>query len=181
MLLSVTMADGGDGEGHMHAWFFLGRFMAGRFVAYLTFGLVVGLLGTRMGAFSHWIGTYALIVMSVILMAYGIGMNIPHLGLCRMAGGMAGSPYFPYILGGLTGLNVCPPFLLAIACILQRGVSPVYGMLFFLSFFLASSLYIIPVGFTGFLSGCNFMARVGRYSTVAVGIVFFLQGIRALS
>jgi sulfite exporter TauE/SafE len=180
MLLSVTISEGKTATRGSGAWVFLGKFMGGRFIAYLVFGFFIGLVGAQLGGWGHWIGTYALIVLSGILIAYGLGVHLPHVGLCRIAGRTAGNRFFPYILGGLTGLNVCPPFLLAIAYILQRGVNPAFGVIFFMAFFLASSLYILPVGFAGYLPHRELIARIGKLATVVVGVVFFYQGIRAL-
>ena len=179
VLLSMTLAVGGESPAYQ-TWLFLGKFVAGRFVAYLTFGLVMGILGSSLGGLSHRIGTIATILLSVVLIVHGLGVHLPHAGMCHMAGRSAGNRFFPFILGGLTGLNICPPFLLAISYTLQRAVTPSFGICFFMSFFIATTLYILPVGIVGHISHHEVIARVGRVATVAVGIAFFYQGVSAL-
>lgn len=179
LLLSVTLAEGGKTSSHA-TWLFLGKFIGGRFLAYLVFGLIVGLLGSRLGALSHQIGSIATILLSLILIAYGLGMPIPHFGMCRMGATHMGRPYFPLILGVLTGLNVCPPFLLALTYSLQKAVNPTFGIFFFLSFFLATTLYILPVGLAAYVNRHEMIIRLGKIASVVVGLVFFYQGVSAL-
>ena len=179
MLLSMTLADDRSGP-PAETWLFIGKFISGRFIAYLGFGLLVGYLGSQLGAWNHRIGIYAWIVLAFVLVAYGVGVRIPHLGLCGVAGSSTGSRYFPIILGGLSGLNLCPPFLLAITCTIQNSVSPTFGIAFFMSFFVATSLFIAPAGFARYIAHRDLIVRLGRVATVAVGIVFFYQGVSAL-
>lgn len=179
MLLSISLAEVGSGSGGSN-WGFLGRFIGGRFLAYLVFGLAVGLVGDRLGAFGVRVGSGATIVLSLILIAYGLGVRLPHWGLCRIAAGAAGRDRFPVLLGILTGMNICPAFLLAISYTLQRSISPVFGMMFFSSFFVATTLYVLPVGFAGYLPRRELLARIGRISAVVVGCYFCYQGACAL-
>ncbi|MDD5204928.1 MAG: sulfite exporter TauE/SafE family protein [Desulfobacterales bacterium] len=179
VLLSVTLSEGGE-RSSSRTWVFLGKFIAGRFIAYLALGIFLGLIGSRSGALTQRVGVFATIVLSLILLGYGMGLRLPHLGLCRVAGSNAGKPFFPLILGVLTGLNVCPPLLLAATYTLQRSISPIFGVFFFLSFFAATTLYILPVGLTGYASRYAVMARFGKIASVAVGIVFLYQGVSAL-
>jgi len=179
VLLSVTLAQGRENTAS-RTWLFVGEFIGGRFIAYLAFGFFIGLLGSHIGGFSYKVGIYALIILSVILIAYGLGARLPRVGMCEIAGRTAGKKFFPFILGGLTGLNVCPPFLLAVTYILQRAITPAFGIFFFMSFFTASTLYILPVGLTGHLSHRELIARVGRVAAVVVGVVFLYRGVSAL-
>lgn len=179
MVLSVALAEG-KGNSAFQTWLFVGKFIGGRFSAYLAFGLVIGLLGSRLGGMSHRIGTFAMILMSIILIGYGLGVRLPRVGMCRVAGRTEGHRLFPFILGGLTGLNVCPPFLLAVTYTLHRTVTPTFGICFFMSFFIATTLYILPVGIAGHIPHREIVARMGRVAAVVVGIVFFYQGLSAL-
>ena len=175
VLLPITLAER-PSNNVSHTWLFVGKFLGGRFVAYAAFGLLVGVLGSRLGEFTNQVGVYASIVLSLVLMAYGLGVRLPHGGFCRLAGRSAGSALFPFILGGLSGFNICPPFLLAITFTLQRAITPASGLLFFLAFFMATSLYILPVGLAGYISHRELLIRLGRMAAVIVGIVFLYQG-----
>lgn len=179
MLFSVTLAES-HGKPAGETWLFIGKFIIGRFVAYLSFGCLVGYMGSQLGPWNHRVGIYASTVLAFLLVAYGGGFWIPHGGLCSVAGKSTSSRWFPVILGALSGLNLCPPFLLAISCILQNSVSPLFGMAFFMSFFLATSLFIAPAGLSRYMAHRDFMANLGRIAAIAVGIIFFYQGINAL-
>jgi hypothetical protein len=180
MLFSITLADAQKHCRPAETWLFIGKFISGRFIAYLGFGLLVGSLGSQLGAWNHKIGIYASLVLAFLLVAYGMGVRMPHLGLCSVAGSSTGNRYFPVILGGLSGLNLCPPFLLAITCTLQNSVTPAFGIAFFMSFFVATSLFIAPAGLSRYIAHRELIVRLGRIATVAVGIVFFYQGVSAL-
>jgi len=99
--------------------------------------------------------------------------------LCRWAS-VAGERHFPILLGVLTGLNVCPPFLLAIAYMIQRTVDPVFGMLFFCAFFTATSLSVLPAALVGYLPYHRLVGHLGRVLAVAVGAYFCFQGVSTL-
>jgi hypothetical protein len=175
VILSVNLSreDGAHGT-----WAFLGKFLGGRFLAYLGLGLLTALAGNTLGALSQSIGVYGLMVLSLILISYGLGLKLPRLEWCRMA---RGGRFFPFVLGGLSGLNICPPLLLAFAYGLQRGMSPAVGVVYFVSFFAATTLYIIPVGIVGYLPRHRIMANMGRIASVVVGAIFFYRGAAILA
>ncbi len=178
VLLSVSLAER-PGAVPAASWAFVCRFLVGRFGAYLLFGLFMGTIGGRLGTSGLYIGAVATVLMALLLMAYGFGLPLPHAGLCRWAS-VAGGRHFPILLGVLTGLNVCPPFLLAIAYMIQRTVDPVFGMLFFCAFFVATSLYVLPAALVGYLPDHRLMTHLGRVSAVAVGAYFCFQGVSTL-
>lgn len=179
VLISLALGEV-DGKTPRAVWGFLGKFITGRFFAYTAMGFLVGLLGSSLGASWRFIGMLAWIVMAVILIAYGMGVGFSHFGLCSMAGRFAGTRGFPFLMGGLTGLNVCPPFLLAITFTLERSIEPAYGAVFFMAFFVATSLFILPAGMAGYLPRHDLMARFGKIASVVVGIVFLYQGISTI-
>ena len=179
VLLSVTLGES-DSNRSLQSWLFMGKFVAGRFFAYLGVGLLVGFLGSRMGGLSRTIGTISWIVLAAILIAYGLGVSFGHLRMCAVASRFAKSRYFPLIIGALTGLNVCPPFLLAITFSLERSIDPSYGVVFFLAFFLATTIFIPPAGLVTYMPRRDIVSRIGKAAAVVAGIVFLYQGISVL-
>jgi len=161
-------------------WIFVFKFIAGRFIAYLAFGAVVGALGSRLGGLSNKVGVIAWMIMALVLMAYGLGFSYGHFGMCRIANRFVHFKHFPAILGILTGLNVCPPFLLAISYSLERSGNITFGILFFLSFFVSTTIYILPAGMIGHISKYQIFERIGKIAAVVVGGIFFVQGISIL-
>jgi cytochrome c biogenesis protein CcdA len=182
VLISVTLSEGKERAGR-GTWIFLGKFIAGRFIAYLFLGVLIGLGGSHVAGLGQKVGTYAWMVLAFILIAYGMELlTLPHLGMCRLAGRTTGHRAFPFILGGLTGLSICPPLLLAVTYSLQKADYFLFGILFFAAFFIATTLYILPLGLAGRLpvKVNAIMVRVGRVMSVAVGIFFLYQGLAAL-
>jgi hypothetical protein len=122
----------------------------GRLVAYLLFGAAAGYLGMQLEgpSFQRVVGG-AMVVLSAFLLLYAVTGGWPRLTLCRWTN----RRYFrfPIAFGFLTGINVCPPFLLAISYTLGLG-SMGKGALLFGGFFLATSAYLVllfPLGYLG--------------------------------
>ena len=75
MLFSIGLAEGQRSCSPAETWLFIGKFISGRFIAYLGFGLLVGYLGSQLGAWNHKIGIYSSMVMAFLLVAYGMGVT----------------------------------------------------------------------------------------------------------
>jgi hypothetical protein len=163
----------------------LGLYLAGRLAGYLVFGAVAWEAGRTLGKFfpggELFFGA-VLVVLSLLLVAYGIlSFRTPCAG-----GAAVGSPalksvrsggvLFPVLLGFLTGLNLCPPFLAALAD--SSGAATLSGSLaFFLMFFLGTAVFFLPVPFLGVLSRFPQAAMVGRMTAVLMGAWYFHLGI----
>lgn len=148
----------------------------GRLGAYLLVGALTGLFAAELeGALFHRIGGFALILVSLLLLYSTLTVIPLRFGLCRRIPGIQSRT--PVLFGFLTGINVCPPFLLAISYAVALG-SLIGSVLLFLGFFVGTSIYLlllIPVGFAGRYE--NFRV-VGRITALLSSILFFLIGIR---
>jgi sulfite exporter TauE/SafE len=77
---------------------------AERLIAYLLFGLVVGILGTQING--PWLNKavgVAMILLSVTMLTFVMVKKWPHFGLCRLSKKYVNYPFF---FGFLTGINV---------------------------------------------------------------------------
>ncbi|HID64084.1 MAG TPA: sulfite exporter TauE/SafE family protein, partial [Anaerolineae bacterium] len=119
----------------------------------------------------------SLMGLSLLLVLYALAQSLPRPGLCRFVKGH--SARMPPVLGFLTGLNPCPPFLLAAARVL-KGADPLGGVLLFVAFFAGTSLYMLPLAFVGLLSRYEQIREVARLTAIIVGVVFLLMGISYL-
>jgi sulfite exporter TauE/SafE len=82
----------------------------------------------------------------------------------------------PWLLGLLTGLSLCPPFIAALAeATDQTSLSS--SLFFFLSFFLATSLYIFPFPFAGLLGRFQTMRITARLIAGIVGCYYLYRGL----
>ncbi|MEN6438790.1 MAG: sulfite exporter TauE/SafE family protein [Syntrophobacter sp.] len=170
-----------DGEtGAAQRWYFLARFLAGRLVAYIAMGSITGLIASRLGYAGTKIGIYAWLVLSLILIAYGLGAGIKHVGFCRLVARGVAAQSFPYVLGFLTGLSICPPFLLALSYVMEQSANMIFAIVFFVSFFCATSLYVLPIGIIGHLPHQVWFRMVGRFAAVLSGLFFLWQGLTSL-
>lgn len=82
----------------------------------------------------------------------------------------------PFLLGVLTGINFCPAFLIS----LTRSfyISGIIGsVLLFLSFFLETSLFIIPLSLGGLFTKWDKIREIARIVAFFIGIWYLGQGL----
>ena len=82
-------------------------------------------------------------------------------------------------MGFFMGINLCPPFLLSVTYVFSRH-SALYGMAYFSLFFLASSIYFLPMVFVGLASRAKEFRTVARASGFLVAGIFFIYGIYSI-
>ena len=152
----------------------VGLFLAGRLVAYLLFGLVFGTLG---GALSRVWGIKAVLlplayaILGVMMIVYAVVQSFPHIGFCRAVSPRIRSGWYVALVGFLAGINLCPPFLLAVTTVMDIG-GAFRGALFFFVFFLATSVYLLPLFFAGLVSRFASVRFAGRVAAVLAGVYF---------
>ncbi|MEA3282964.1 MAG: sulfite exporter TauE/SafE family protein [Euryarchaeota archaeon] len=149
----------------------------GRLIAYLVVGAAAGYLGMKLEGptFEIMIGA-AMIIMSAFLINYATtGMQnrpIPHIrNRLKMH-----NPRFPWLFGFLTGINICPPFLLAISCAIGQG-NMAGGMLLFGGFFIGTSVYLVLLLPLGYLGRWQNVRQIALMTALLSGVFFFLMGI----
>ncbi|MCM8776625.1 MAG: sulfite exporter TauE/SafE family protein [Candidatus Omnitrophica bacterium] len=154
------------------------KFMAGRFLGYVAFGFLFGYLGEEI---SHpWIpliSGLSLVILSGILLFYLAGILKQEKTGCLSVTFQGIRD--PATMGFFMGVNVCPPFLISLTYIVSLH-SMAQGVLYFVLFFLASSLYFLPLIFAGMLSQIRLFQHVARWSGLMVSILFFIHGIYSI-
>jgi len=158
-------------------------FLMGRLLAYLIVALVAGIIGSTLLQPSRTKTVFIAIVymlLAVMLVLYGFHRfrevclgRINHTAsfsrirqwslLFALAGGFA------------TGLNFCPPFLLAITGAMETG-NVAGSLLFFLMFFLGTSIYFIPMPFVGFFRRQQVLRIIGKFAAILAGIIYMYNG-----
>ena len=152
------------------------EFSIGRLLGYLLFGLIVGYLGVVLQSkIIHQIVRLSTSLMGVLMIGYS-------LGLISWWGHKACKRFFhrakiPILLGFLTGINVCPPFLASLTYVFNLQ-SVLLGVLYFLFFFLGTSIYIVPLAFLGVFSQQTIFQKIARVSGVFVGAYFVYSALR---
>ena len=86
------------------------------------------------------------------------------------------SVLLPVAAGFATGLNFCPPFLLAFTGAAEQ-TSLVMSLLFFFSFFLGTSLLFVLAPFVGVFSRFSVLQIVGKMAAGLMGLYYLYSGI----
>ena len=178
----------GEGRGILRNFSALMQFLMGRLLGYLAFaflawGLNQSLLQNEAQR-SMLIGS-AYVVLSVSLIFYSLfraGHVCPAAGDRGVARRLRGTwPTLVIFVAGLaTGLNFCPPFLLAVTTAAEQA-SLAQSLLFFLTFFLGTSLFLIPAPFLGLLRGVSALHIVGKMAAGLIGAYYFYLGLTLLA
>lgn len=169
---------GAEARGQKENLFAFLWFLAGRFLGYAAVGAAAGWLGQYLfvaGDSSRWLRGGVLLATGILLLVYALAASFPHWSWCRALHDRKWDSQTPFWLGLLTGLNICPPFLAALA---EAGVSGglFAGFLILASFFVGTSLILLPLPFIGWFGRSRAVQILGRLAAAAAGIWFCIQG-----
>lgn len=177
----------GEGRSIGQNYAILGQFLGGRLVGYLLFGLFSWLAGLALLQTASYHGIIfgsAYILLAGLLAVYGL-FKAPSLcaqeplrnALSRL---LARRPaLIPFSSGLLTGLNLCPPFLLAFARAAESG-SLLDSLLLFLAFFVGTALYFLPMPFLGALRRVAALRTIGKLTALIVALYYLIIGVATL-
>lgn len=150
------------------------QFLGGRLAGYVCIGLIAGYLGEKLNfGWLRLMTDISFILLSTLLFFYLIGLIREKSPFCAFSNRLKGKN--PFAMGFLMGINLCPPFLLAISYVISRGQF-LYGAIYFMLFFLSSSIYFLPLIFSGFLSRTKEFRIMARLSGFLVAVIFFIYG-----
>jgi len=158
-------------------FFLVLKFSLGRLIAYILFGFGVGYLGYRISDFPLFhklILPFAYIFLSIFLIVYSRASRVNEK-LCMFPKGVAQRTNAPFILGFLTGINLCPAFMLAAFSAAALG-SFWKSSLYFFMFFLGTSVYLFSLPFLGGLSRLKSIRVAARCAALIVGLYFLYLG-----
>ena len=185
VLVSLVLSEGKKASGSA---LLLASFLAGRLAGYLAFAVVAWGLGHLLSAslpggspWTHRIEAGSFVILGALLLAQGFGKPAA-ICAARVSGGLlqklpaGGAPLLPAALGLLTGLNLCPPFLLAITEGALKG-SLLGSLLFFLSFYLGTTVFFLPLPLLGALHRRPEVRTVGRITSVLLGGYYCVLGV----
>jgi len=160
----------------------IGFFLSGRLSAYLLFGLLTGFVGrylTQTPMFLSVILPLLFLILGAVLVLYGIFQNFPQWRICQVAGIYFEKNGFLFWIGFLAGVNLCPPFLLALSYTLSIG-QIAKSLVFFLFFFLATSIFLLPFLFSSLVSRFDLVRKGARITAIVAGAWFIFLGARRL-
>jgi hypothetical protein len=157
--------------------------MAGRLAGYIVFACgawVAGIMAAEAGILREAVFGAAYVVLSVLLAVYVCSRPDKScvFGKKRKflaAVGISNPRLIAPAAGFLTGVNVCPPFLLAFTGASDAG-SLRGSIIFFASFFAGTALYFLPVPFVGRFRSDK-LRMLGVMSALVVAAYYFIRGL----
>lgn len=155
-------------------------FALGRFFGYLLFGALLGFLGLKLNnPLIHRLVAISIILLALYLLTFGLFKRVPEKRGCLYLDQLLCKKGTPVLLGFFTGLNVCPPFLLAISYTFELRQA-LTGLFFFGSFWIGTSLYLIPIGLLGQFSRYPQVRTIAGMANILVGFIFLGEGLLKL-
>lgn len=153
------------------------EFSLGRLLGYVLFGFIVGYLGVVIESLLvHRVIGLATLLLGLLMIGYSLGLFYWGAKVCAKSFIWI---KIPFLLGFLTGVSPCPPFLTSLGYVFNLQ-SILLGMAYFLFFFLGTSVYIAPLAFLGLFSRETKLQKIARVSGIFVGIYFFISGLKVL-
>jgi sulfite exporter TauE/SafE len=152
-------------------------FLTGRFIGYLFVGMIVGIVGNNIHQFAKGnIFGIISIVLGLTLMYFSVQKNFPELKFCRLIKYSKSRKMFLILLGFLTGLNLCPPFLAAIMGATHTGTL-VGSLIYFSAFFVGTVVFFPVMIFFGLLSKIDSVRKIAPICMMLSGAWFILKGL----
>ena len=160
----------------------LAKFLFGRLGGYLLFGLLAWWTGQRILDDPVWRSILfgsAYVILAGLLLYFGLakapmscalGLGGPRKWLARWPA------LLPLGMGFFTGLNLCPPFLLAFAGAAFTG-SLGASLLLFATFFIGTSIYMLPLPFLGAFHRHAAVSWIGKMAAVLMALYYLYSGI----
>jgi hypothetical protein len=168
---------------------YLTSFLGTRFLGYLLFAAVAWELGVLVSpppAARTLIygGIHVLLGVALLWYAHSIGRGCAHacVGSGLVSIGRVGKRSVPgaAVLGLLTGVSLCPPFVAAGLRAAQLG-SIAAALLFFAVFFVATTLWFVPFVGLGCVRRNASVIFVARTAMVLVAAYYLLAGMAMLA
>jgi sulfite exporter TauE/SafE len=163
-----------------HSILMVGEFLLGRLVAYLLFGALIGAVGE---GGRNWLAGIPAAVLTILaglfLLAGGLIRTFPNSPVCKTVRRWPAIGRVPLLAGFVLGISPCPPFLAAASRLVALGSIP-GGVILAGGFFLASSVYLLPVAFASRLTSLKRVQDVARMLAILTGVYFVVRGAAAL-
>ncbi|MCK5218584.1 sulfite exporter TauE/SafE family protein [bacterium] len=157
----------------------VGLFLLGRFIAYLLAGFLLGMVG---GYTMHYLDPMiqrratALVycLLGLIMLFSGLMYNFPKLQFCNIYKKIYRPGRGAMVYGFLTGISPCPPFIAAASRVLEKG-GIWSGVLYFMLFFVGTSIYFLPLlGAWFFQKHMDSIRIIARLTMIFLGAYFLV-------
>ena len=165
----------GEGKSIRQTILTVSQFMLGRLFGYLLFAILAWLIGRYVSTLTNqselFLGIIYILLASLLLR---YGLTTPSASCAGRS--LRSRINLPLLMGLLTGLNLCPPFLLAFAAATETPTIE-HSLLFFFAFFLGTSLYFLPLPFLGTLKNYSQLKNIGKLAAALMSVFYAYTGI----
>jgi len=167
---------------------YLSAFLATRLLGYLLFAAVAWELGALVSiptSARSWIFAVIHLSLAAVLLrfAWSVGRACNHACASRelVTIGAAGKHRIPgaAVLGFLTGVSLCPPFVAA-GVRAAEAANVTAAVLFFAVFFLGTSVWFVPFAGLGWVRRNEAVTTVARMAMVLIALYYFYAGLATL-
>jgi sulfite exporter TauE/SafE len=174
----------GEGKGVAANYWVTGQFLFGRLLGYLLFAVIawaINIAVLQEPVVRSLIIGIAYVLFSGLLIFYGFFKKTDDSckAVCnknRYKRLLSLWPaMLPAVLGFITGLSFCPPFLLAFTGAAEQ-TSLIMSLFFFFSFFLGTSVLFILAPFAGAFRRFSVLQIVGKMASGIMGIYYLYSG-----
>lgn len=185
VLIPSLLAEGAGVRLHAR---YLSAFLATRLLGYLLFAIVAWELGTLVSlrATAHPL-VFAVIHLSLgcvlLRYAYSVGRACSHTCASAELVSIGRANSHPIsgaaVLGFLTGVSLCPPFVAA-GVRAAEAASTIAALFFFAVFFLGTSVWFVPFAGLGWVRRNEAVTTVARMAMVLIALYYLLTGVAIL-
>jgi sulfite exporter TauE/SafE len=159
------------------------KFMLGRLLGYMLFALLAWITGNYIinkSGYREIIFAMSYIFLSFTLILYSFRnshrvCNIRYFNKLFNPIKKEKSFIIILLLGFFTGINVCPPFILAFSDA-AFFTSIFNSILYFIAFFIGTTVYFIPIPFIGILKNKQ-IKFIGQICSLIIGAFYMYSGI----
>jgi sulfite exporter TauE/SafE len=155
-------------------------FILGRLIGYMAVGVIIGFAGYYINSFidpqfKRAMASIAYIILGSLLILSAFDLKIlPQSFFCRKRKQFCRGGFYPLLFGIFTTFNFCPPFLAVASRVMSVG-QITSGIIYFLTFFIGTSVYLIP--FSGIFLIKKFIPMhrmIAKTCSILLGTYFVL-------
>lgn len=156
---------------------YVGLWLIGRFIAYVAVGFLLSYAGSLAAgyvspAFKAKLSAITWTIIGIFLVLNGTLYNFPAKGICSYYKKVYTAKRGAFLFGLLTGISICPPFIAAASKVIELS-NPLLGALFFVFFFVGTTVYFIPLlGIVFIKNNREHIRRTARITMLILGIYF---------
>jgi len=152
----------------------------GRFVSYSIVGALSGALGSAVSEhFIRSVSSYAIFILAALLFFRAAGIFRKEARACSFLFSITEKIRSPMLVGFLTGLNLCYPFLIAIAH--AASLRSVFGgVVVFSGFFIGTSTSLLPLFLVPLLRRPQIKEWIVKFASVMACLLALVYMAKAL-